>query len=239
MNSRFETQQYGEQPMDQALDPTRARLVALAAERGVSLSALSGLLGRNAAYLQQFVRKGSPRKLEENDRRTLAEFFGVDEAELGAPPRENVLTVGSSGGAGGAARSADWADIPRLPLGASAGPGTLAQDSAPTDRLRFSGRWLRQQGLEPAMLSVIEVEGDSMEPTLRDGDEILVDRSPRPLRSGLHVVRLDDVLLVKRLEPGPAGTLLIISDNPAYPRMERPRADVAVVGRVVWKGGRV
>jgi len=235
MNSRFETQQYGEQPMDSALDPTRARLVALAAERGVSLSALSGLLGRNAAYLQQFVRKGSPRKLEENDRRTLAEFFGVDEAELGAPPRDTILTVG----AGAPARAADWADIPRLPLGASAGPGTLAQDSAPTDRLRFSGRWLRQQGLEPAMLSVIEVEGDSMEPTLRDGDEILVDRSPRPLRSGLHVIRLDDVLLVKRLEPGSAGTLLVISDNPAYPRMERPRAEVAIIGRVVWKGGRV
>lgn len=231
MNSRIETQQQGEHLMD----PARARLVALSAERGVSLAALSGLLGRNAAYLQQFVRKGSPRKLEENDRRTLAEFFGVDEAELGAPARETILTVG----AGAPSRGADWADIPRLPLGASAGPGTLANDPAPVDRLRFSGRWLRQQGLEPGMLSVIEVEGDSMEPTLRDGDEILVDRSPRPLRSGLHVIRLDDVLLVKRLEPGPSGTLLVISDNPAYPRMERPRAEVAVLGRVVWKGGRI
>lgn len=231
MDSRIETQQQGESFMD----PARQRLVALAAERGVSLSALSGLLGRNAAYLQQFVRKGSPRKLEENDRRTLAEFFGVDEGELGAPARDTVLTVGT----GLPARAADWADIPRLPLGASAGPGTMALDPAPIDRLRFSGRWLRQQGLEPGQLSVIEVEGDSMEPTLRDGDEILVDRAPRPLRSGLHVIRLDDVLLVKRLEPGPAGTLLIISDNPAYPRMERPRADVAVLGRVVWKGGRI
>jgi transposase-like protein len=231
MDSRIETQQHGESP----LDPARARLVALSAERGVSLSALSGLLGRNAAYLQQFVRKGSPRKLEENDRRTLAEFFGVDEVELGAPARETVVTVG----AGAPARTADWADIPRLPLGASAGPGTVALDPVPIDRLRFSGRWLRQQGLEPGMLSVIEVEGDSMEPTLRDGDEILLDRAPRPLRSGLHVIRLDDVLLVKRLEPGPSGTLLVISDNPAYPRMERARADVAVLGRVVWKGGRI
>lgn len=231
MDSRIETQQQGESPMD----PARQRLVALAAERGVSLSALSGLLGRNAAYLQQFVRKGSPRKLEENDRRTLAEFFGVDEGELGAPARETVQVVG----AGAPPKAADWADIPRLPLGASAGPGTVALDPAPVDRLRFSGRWLRQQGLEPGMLSVIEVEGDSMEPTLRDGDEILVDRAPRPLRSGLHVIRLDDVLLVKRLEPGSAGTLVVISDNPAYPRMERARADVAVLGRVVWKGGRI
>jgi len=239
MDSRIETQKAPYPAAEPAMDSPRARLVALAAERGVSLAALSGLLGRNAAYLQQFVRKGSPRKLEENDRRTLAEFFGVDEGELGAPPRETVLTVSGTGGAGQSARTADWADIPRLPLGASAGPGTMAQDLAPTDRLRFSGRWLRQQGLEPGMLSVIEVEGDSMDPTLRDGDEILVDRSARPMRSGLHVIRLDDVLLVKRLEPGPAGTLRIISDNPAYPSMERARTDVAVIGRVVWKGGRV
>lgn len=236
MESRIETQE--------GADPTRARLLALASERGVSLAALSALIGRNGTYLQQFVRKGSPRKLEETDRRTLAEFFGVDEAELGAPARETVLTVGLTAGSSPPAIASgraplDWADIPRLPLGASAGPGTLATDLAPVDRLRFSARWLRQQGLEPGMLSVIEVEGDSMEPTLRDGDEILVDRAQRPLRSGLHVIRLDDVLLVKRLEPGPAGTLRVISDNPAYARMERPMAEVSVLGRVVWKGGRI
>lgn len=236
MESRIETQEGADAPGD----PARARLLALASERGVSLAALSALIGRNGTYLQQFVRKGSPRKLEETDRRTLAEFFGVDEAELGAPARETVLTVGAPSVAGTPTRAPlDWADIPRLPLGASAGPGTLATDLAPVDRLRFSARWLRQQGLEPGMLSVIEVEGDSMEPTLRDGDEILVDRSPRPLRSGLHVIRLDDVLLVKRLEPGPAGTLRVISDNPAYARMERPMAEVSVLGRVVWKGGRI
>ncbi|MFW1401544.1 peptidase S24, partial [Vibrio parahaemolyticus] len=66
-------------------------MLALAAARGVSLAALSALIGRNGSYLQQFVRKGSPRKLEENDRKILAEFLGVDEAELGGSPREAVL----------------------------------------------------------------------------------------------------------------------------------------------------
>jgi phage repressor protein C with HTH and peptisase S24 domain len=134
---------------------------------------------------------------------------------------------------------ADWADIPRLPLGASAGPGALAGTELPIGNLRFSARWLKGLGLDPSMLSVIEVEGDSMEPNLRDGDEILVDRTPRPMRSGIHVIRLDDVLLVKRLEPGPVGTLRVISDNPAYARAERPQEDVEILGRVVWKGGRL
>lgn len=220
----------------------RARLLALSTERGVSLSALSALIGRNTTYLQQFVRKGSPRKLEENDRRTLAEFFGVGEEELGAPARGAVITVAAPARAAPrsiAATIAEWADIPRLPLGASAGPGAHAMEEIPSGALRFNNRWLKGQGLEPAMLSVIEVEGDSMEPTLRDGDEILVDRTRRPMRAGIHVIRLDDVLLVKRLEPGPAGTLRVISDNPAYPRMERSLLDIEIVGRVVWKGGRL
>lgn len=222
----------------------RLRLVDLAARRGVSLSALSALIGRNTTYLQQFVRKGSPRKLEENDRRTLAEFFGVPESDLGASVHGGVLAPGKSAGprvASGLRASvlAEWADIPRLPLGASAGPGTMPAEEIPSGRLRFSNRWLKGQGLEPAMLSVIEVEGDSMEPILRDGDEILVDRTPRPLRAGIHVIRLDDVLLVKRLESAPGGMVRIISDNPAYPRIERFLGEVELVGRVVWKGGRL
>lgn len=221
----------------------RSRLVVLAASRGVSLAALSAMIGRNTTYLQQFVRKGSPRKLEENDRRTLAQFFGVSETELGAAGGGGVIEVGRTGAMKVASvlRSglAEWADVPRLPLGASAGPGAHPTEEIPSGRLRFSNRWLKEQGLEPVMLSVIEVEGDSMEPTLRDGDEILVDRTPRPLRAGIHVIRLDDVLLVKRLESGPGGTLRVISDNAAYPRMERPVQDVEIVGRVVWKGGRL
>lgn len=213
----------------------RSRLLALSGERGVSLAALSALLGRNASYLQQFVRKGSPRKLEENDRRTLARFLGVDEMELGAPG-----AAAMPAGMPAARRAlADWLDIPRLGLGASAGPGALTAEEQPVGQLRFSAHWLKQNGLEAGQLSVIAVEGDSMEPTLRDGDEILVDRSPRPLRAGIHVIRLDDVLLVKRLEPGPADRVTVISDNAAYGRSERSAGDVEVLGRVVWKGGRL
>lgn len=216
-------------------DP-RARLLALATERGASLSGLSELIGRNSTYLQQFIRKGSPRKLEETDRRTLARFFGVDEAELGAP-EENSPTTG--GVPAGKTPRGEWVDVPRLPLGASAGPGALALEELPIGAFRFSARWLRQQGLDPAQLSAIRVEGDLMEATLRDGDEILVDRTPRPLRDGIHVVRTGDALLVKRLDTGRPGVIALVSDNPAYRTLELPPEDVQVIGRVVWKSGRL
>jgi phage repressor protein C with HTH and peptisase S24 domain len=204
-------------------DP-RQRLLELASARGVSLAQLSGLIGRNASYLQQFVRKGSPRKLEEGDRARLARFFAVAEAELGAAEEKSP--------------AGDWVDVPRLALDASAGPGALAADEQAIGAFRFSRRWLRRQGLDPARLSAIAVAGDSMEPGLRDGDEILVDTSPRPRRDGVHVVRLGDALLVKRVEIR-AGVIVLKSDNPAYDPIALAPAEVEVVGRVVWKGGRL
>jgi phage repressor protein C with HTH and peptisase S24 domain len=205
----------------------RERLAELARERGSSLAALSRMLGRNGTYLQQFITKGSPRKLEEDDRRKLAQFFGVGEAELGAPEEKSY------------AASGDWVDVPRLPLEASAGPGATGAAEIAFDAFRFSRRWLREPGLEAAELSSIRVMGDSMEPLLRDGDEILVDRTPRAFREGVHVIRLGEALHVKLLQAVPPDRLRLISKNPAYETVEVGMSDVDVVGRVVWKGGRL
>ncbi|ANU08329.1 S24 family peptidase [Paraurantiacibacter namhicola] len=215
-------------------DNGRARLVELAEAQRVSLAALSRLIGRNPTYLQQFVRKGSPRKLEEQDRRKLAEFFGVAEAELGATGEKSSISDRIA-----PRLSTGWVDVPRLAVDASAGPGTVAAGEAAYDTFRFSERWLAEQGLKGAQLSAITVMGDSMEPTLRAGDEILVDTRKGPLRDGIYVLRLGDVLHVKRLQSGPPGRLHLLSQNMAYPPMEVAAEDVEVIGRVVWKGGRV
>ncbi|MXO64271.1 S24 family peptidase [Altericroceibacterium endophyticum] len=215
----------------EASSAARTRLMSLASGGGVSLASLSQMIGRNSSYLQQYIRKGSPRKLEERDRKVLADFFGVSESELGAP-EEKSYTPGDG-------KLRQWVDVPRLPLDASAGPGSLGSAEIPFDAFRFSGRWLRQQGLDPAQLSAISVNGDSMEPLLRDGDEILVDRTPRAVRDGVHVVRLGEALHVKRLQTGQPGYVRLISENEAYPPMDLPIGDVDVIGRVVWKAGRI
>ncbi len=228
-------------------DP-RARLLQLSKDHHCSLTRLSEMIGRNPTYLQQFIRKGSPRRLEEGDRRVLAEFFGVSEGELGAPMEKSY---GQSGqGAGGMVKEpydasaalpveGDWVDVGRLALSASAGPGMVVNDETPFDHFRFSRRWLRESGLEAAHLSAITIEGDSMEPLLRSGDEVLVDRTSRPFRDGIHVVRLGDTLLVKRVASHGGGRFSLLSQNLAYPPMEVSAAELEIIGRVVWKGGRV
>ena len=214
------------------IDAARRRLLELSEDRRVSLARLSQMLGKNPSYLQQFVRKGSPRKLEEQDRGMLARFFGVAEDELGRSKENSYANSDQSD-------ERSWIDVPRLALGASAGPGAEPEGELAFDSIRFSWRWLRSLGLQPSLLSTIVVSGDSMEPTLRDGDEILVDRKPRAVRDGIHVVRLGDSLLVKRLDTGRPGKVVLLSDNPAYPPIECLGADLTVVGRVVWKGGRI
>ncbi len=208
----------------------RQRLLALAAMRGVSLAGLSSMIGRNSSYLQQFIRKGSPRKLEEEDRRRLAQFFAVPEAELRAAEDNSFKRAPVRG---------EWVDVPRLPLGAAAGAGALAGEEAPFDSFRFSRGWLREQGLANAELHAIRVQGDSMEPLLHDGDEILVDRAQRALRDGIHVVRLGDALMVKRLAAAGPGRALLLSQNSAYPPIEVALDELEIVGRVVWKSGRL
>jgi phage repressor protein C with HTH and peptisase S24 domain len=214
-------------------DP-RSRLLQLAQDRGVSLSGLSEMIGRNSSYLQQFIRKGSPRRLEERDRRTLAQFFAVPESELGASQAISYAPAPAK------PFRSDWVEVPRLAIGAAAGAGRVAGDEAPIDTFQFPRRWLREQGLGGGdQLSSIRVTGDSMFPLLNDGDEILVDLAQRSLRDGVHVVRLGDALLVKRVARAGQGRATLISENQVYPPVEVALDELEIVGRVVWKSGRL
>jgi hypothetical protein len=211
-------------------DPVRATLAKLISASGEDYKSLSRLIGRNAAYIHQFLFRGSPRRLGERERALLADYFGIDEAELGGPPRQ-----GPQFGRG-------LALVPRLDVGASAGGGALAEDELGTTPFAFDEGWLRQLSAEPRRLAIIRVEGDSMVPTLSHGDDIMVDSSDNAarLRDGIYVLRRDGVLLVKRLGRAAArGEVSIISDNPAYPAEVARAESLEIVGRVVWAGRKI
>jgi phage repressor protein C with HTH and peptisase S24 domain len=211
-------------------DP-RAALQRLIEERREDYAGLSRLIGRNAAYVQQYVKRGTPKRLAEEDRRLLARYFGVPETMLGAPDEAP------------AERGDAPVVVPQYDLGASAGPGTWPEDERARSHLAFDAKWLRRLAGDPRQLSMIKVEGDSMLPTLSDGDEILVDRGDGSarLRDGIYVLRMEGALMVKRLALNPAARRVSVrSDNPVYPSWDDcDPADVDVIGRVVWVGRRV
>ena len=210
------------------MDQARENLDRLILERGVNYSSVSRLLGRNAAYIQQYIRRGSPRELDEKDRLVLSRFFGVDEKVLGAPTRREGPVV-------------QLVQVPILDVDASAGHGALAEMESKCAQFGFAENWLRRLTASKASsLSIIHVLGDSMEPTLHDGDEVLVDLGDGQsrLRDGIYVLRMDDALSVKRIAIEPQGRKIsVTSDNPAYPSWNGlDRRNINIVGRVLWFG---
>src|SRR4051794_36140464 len=211
-------------------DP-RATLERLCAERGEDFAGLSRMLGRNPAYIQQFVRRGVPRRLKEEERRKLARYFSISEAVLGGPPEE--------------ARAPDQLiNIKRHPVFASAGPGSIVNEGLGKPYMAFDERGVKAlTATSPERLSIVRVEGDSMSPTLNDGDDILVDLGDcgERMRDGIYVLRVDDAVVVKRLALNPMGRRVTVqSDNPAYPDWPDCGFDeIHCIGRVIWSGRKI
>jgi hypothetical protein len=213
------------------LSDPRAVLERLCVERGEDFAGLSRMLGRNPAYIQQFVRRGVPKRLKEEERRKLARYFAVSEAVLGGP------------GDGGIAASG-LVSVKRHPVAVSAGPGAIVSEELGKPYFAFDERWLKALTPTPATnLSIVRVEGDSMSPTLNHGDEILLDLGDCSgrMRDGIYVLRVDDALVVKRLALNPLGRRVTVqSDNPAYPDWPDCGLDeIHCIGRVVWCGRKV
>jgi phage repressor protein C with HTH and peptisase S24 domain len=211
-------------------DP-RLVLERLCAERGEDFAGLSRMLGRNAAYIQQYVRRGVPKRLKEEERRKLARYFSVPETLLGGPPESERAPPG-------------LLTVKRHPVSVSAGPGAVVTEELGKPYFAFDERWLKAlTPSQPSKLSIVRVEGDSMAPTLNPGDDILVDLgdAAERLRDGIYVLRIDDAVVVKRLALNPMGRRVTVqSDNPAYPDWPDCSLDeVKVIGRVIWSGRRI
>jgi phage repressor protein C with HTH and peptisase S24 domain len=210
----------------------RQVLEKLCAERGENFASLSRLIGRNDAYIQQYLRKGTPRLLRERERRTLARYFQIPESMLGGMPEDVEAELG------------DLVPVVRTAVRASAGPGAFAGEESARPYFAFDPQWLKSlTGSPSSKLSVIRVEGDSMAPTLSAGDDILVDLADgaERLRDGIYVLRVDGALLVKRLAIHPVGRRVTVqSDNPAYGDLPDCGLDeIDCIGRVIWAGRRI
>jgi phage repressor protein C with HTH and peptisase S24 domain len=155
-------------------------------------------------------------------------------------PLSKVVPLEDSGSMRACPPDPDYVQVPRYGVDVSAGPGSSVEGELVLDRLAFSRRWIKFRGLDPEKLAVVRVVGDSMMPTLLDGDDIMLDlRNVKPSADAIYVIEVAGDVRVKRLQPRIDGSIIIKSDNPAYeteiisaPDTERLR----VLGRAVWAG---
>lgn len=131
--------------------------------------------------------------------------------------------------------------IPRYDVQAAAGPGALAGVEHVLDYMAFREDWVRRSlGIDPRHLVLISASGDSMEPTIRTGDLLLIDTSITRLRDdAIYVIVRNGELVVKRLQRFFRGAIAVRSDNPAYTEetLDNGEAEeLRVAGRVRWIG---
>lgn len=112
----------------------------------------------------------------------------------------------------------DFVCIPLYDVQASCGNGCYVDNACVCDLIRVNRPWIaRHCGVvNQHALNLIAISGDSMSPTLKDGDFVVVDTSAKMIYTdAMYAYNLDDDLFVKRIQRVGRG-LRIISDNPAY-----------------------
>ena len=226
---------------DMGMDPIRRRILARVRESRSSLRMASRAIGRNAAYLHQFIHRGTPRVLAEHDREALAEHLGCspDELRHDRSPRGDVKPRPPVAVPGG------YCAVREIDVRAAAGRGAWNEGAERTKAIWIlAERLIRHEfRARPEELRMITVEGDSVEPLAASGDRILIDVSRKvPAPPGIFVIWDGMGLVTKRIQHVPSSDpprVMLRSPNPEYDSYECLAEEVRVVGRAVWVSRRL
>jgi phage repressor protein C with HTH and peptisase S24 domain len=162
------------------------------------------------------------------------------EPRLGAPLQSRAS--GSAPPSDGGLDRRDYVVLPKRPEGAAAGAETPPPPDDSAEFIALRQDWVRSVlGIDPDRLLVETAVGESMVPTIQNGDVLLVDTGDNRFHSfGVYVLEVAGERLVKRVQPKLDGTLTLISDNLAYEPEHVPAAqgsEVRAIGRVIWTCG--
>lgn len=173
----------------------------------------------------------------------LASALSFDPAEV-SPTLAASLPRGRQADEAESSVDDSYAFIPQYTAKAAAGIGHDNVFVEERSSLAFKQEWLRAKRARPDNLMVIYVTGDSMCPTICDGDVILVDRSRvDPAHNKLFLLMSkEDGLTVKRLML--IEDMWVIrsdsEDKLQYPDRYLPhgeRFELDIQGQVLWRGG--
>lgn len=142
--------------------------------------------------------------------------------------------------------------IPRAEVLSLAGHAETADQDTPKDMLRvcvIGDDALSEVAFDPSYLrsvtptstcdlAVFTVNSDSMEPTFRKGDIVLVDKTRKNIGvDGVFAMVIGGSTHIKRVaRSGEIGRVHVISDNKAYGEQTIPVSEIEVIGRVIWTG---
>ncbi len=140
------------------------------------------------------------------------------------------------------AKDVGMALIPQLELGYSMGGGSIFNEYQQTGFIPFQRDWLKtlMRGSFDDLF-VARGSGDSMLPTLMDGDIVLIDTSQRRIsaQDQIWAISYGELGMIKRVRRTPLGSYLLMSDNPAISVIDAADEEMHVVGKIIWLGRRM
>lgn len=174
--------------------------------------------GTSGQTLISRLEKGST-KTDEDKLRTILEFLKIRQDATDRLEQKEVSGILS-----------EYREIPEYNVRVSAGHGEYQGIEVIKRKLQVPQLWLPENG----DIGLVRVEGDSMFPTINNGDYVAVEFGSGYTADGLYLIRVDDTAFVKRLQRK-FGGIRIISDNPQYEEMQISPDDgneFSLIGRV-------
>lgn len=178
------------------MDKVRKFILETVANKQMDLKELSLRLGKNHAYMHQFIHRGTPKKLNGDDRAFLSRILDVSETELGAPATLGTSEFQLQYHPSNATLTGNKLEIgPAIPLYGTAVGGIDGQ-------FELNGNLLDRVKAPPSLYGIrnayaVRISGESMEPRYEDGETVYVNPERRPTKNDYVVAQ------IRREENGP------------------------------------
>jgi len=114
--------------------------------------------------------------------------------------------------------------------------GTYTDGPVQVEKRAFSREWLRSiTSTHPRHLFWATGDGDSMEPTIRSGEIVLIDRSQETPRidDAIWAVVDGEIGMIKRMRHHSDGIVELLSDNHLVPPRRTADDELHIIGRVI------
>lgn len=111
--------------------------------------------------------------------------------------------------------SSNGYEVEMLSVKASAGEGINNYQIEVIDKIIMDKAFFRTEP-DIKKIKIIQVDGDSMYPTLQSGDHVIIDETQTHGTDGIYAIQLHNQILIKRLQFNLDGTIDIKSDNKSY-----------------------
>ena len=133
----------------------------------------------------------------------------------------------------------DHSFLPIFDLDESAKQNVLIESDSVHDLIGFDNEFLKTKfGLTKDNAGFVNIVSDAMYPTLSEGELALINTDVTSFNSdGIYLFKVNNQLLVKRIQLLPTGSINIISDNQKYSNFELSQqqideSEIVIYGRL-------